>query len=451
MVKLGLLAALVVWASDQPGRVEIAWQSYNIAIHPGFLVLAILVFIGVIVLGNNIFNFVVHLPARLRERVERKAHDRAIKNITLGMSAIAAGDLKLAKYHTHKAEGLINPDSQLGRGLHLLLKAQTYRLDGEETRAHDMFERLLSNKDTAFMGFRGLVQGALTSGNHEEALKIAEKALVQNKKSAVLNRMVYDQQIALHRWADALETLTSKARYLDIDPAIRTRDMVALHMAIALEAMPERDYDKAMHHAKKAKALDKNFMPAERLFMKVMMAQSQHIKAMRHFKTVWRRMPHPSLISLWVELYNLGGQPMNEGYVMWMKNLLDVNADSPHAHLAAAWAAYDNQMLGEARVLLFKSIDLHPYQSALDLLERLQREFHTSDHSFSVYRDKLTNAQPQETWVCRNTGRVEEQWKPMLEPGGHFNTLYWGVPGVYALQGYQFEAASLDFLTLPSS
>src|SRR5690606_10704777 len=107
------------------------------------------------------------LKRRWDTRRERRKTARGLRALSLGYSAIAAGDAKIAAYQAHRARTLLPAD----RGMAVLLEAQAARLRGDRTGALEHYETLLTDKDTAFLGLRGLIAAAAEDGDTATALR----------------------------------------------------------------------------------------------------------------------------------------------------------------------------------------------------------------------------------------------------------------------------------------
>ena len=188
IVKVGLLIAVVVWLADRPGTVNIEWQDYTVRAQAGLFLAALIVVIMLGIFVYRVIRTIVDLPKTWRRYREITRRDKGYRALALGLTAVSAGDARAASRHAHRAVKFLPKDS----GMPLLLMAQAERLKGNETEARRIFGEMLQNKDTAFLGVRGLLQGALEEKDYERALGLAQQGLGLYPKQKWVLRIAYD-------------------------------------------------------------------------------------------------------------------------------------------------------------------------------------------------------------------------------------------------------------------
>jgi HemY protein len=156
-VQIILLIAAGYWIFNHPGSVSIHWLGYDIEAHIGVAFVALVTIVFTLLFLYKVIGWVAALPRRLMGLRGRKRRGRGFQSLTIGLSAVAAGDSRLASYHAYRMRQFL-PDE---KGLPWLLEAQAAKLRGEDGEAKMFFEKLLKDKDTAFMGVRGLLTAAI--------------------------------------------------------------------------------------------------------------------------------------------------------------------------------------------------------------------------------------------------------------------------------------------------
>ncbi|MHA1564008.1 MAG: heme biosynthesis HemY N-terminal domain-containing protein, partial [Alphaproteobacteria bacterium] len=222
-IKIGIAVAVAVWLAERPGLVVVDWQGWHLEASVGFVALAVFLLVVVAALTYNSWRSIKSVPRRVVEA--RRGHRRAVgyRALTLGMVAVAAGDVEEAKRQAKKAEGLLND-----RPLTQLLTAQSAQLGGDEVAAQRYFKAMLEQPETEFLGLRGLITQALKSGDKAQALNLVERA----------NRLrpgtpwVLDALVELHggegEWRAAQLALEEGLRRKAIPAAAGTRSLAAL-------------------------------------------------------------------------------------------------------------------------------------------------------------------------------------------------------------------------------
>jgi len=150
IVKVGLLVAIAVWVANHPGYIEISWLGYDIRAHIGFVLLVLFLALLLSLILYRIFLGLLNFPKVWKRYQEHKQRVQGYRALTLGLSAVAAGDAKAAEFQSLRMRKLLPED----KGLSLLLEAQAARLNGDDEAAQGFFEELVKHKDTSFLGLR---------------------------------------------------------------------------------------------------------------------------------------------------------------------------------------------------------------------------------------------------------------------------------------------------------
>lgn len=311
MIKVGVLVAAVVWVAERPGTVEFAWLDYHLKVQVGLFLLAALLIILFAIFIYSVIQTFVKLPASVRRYNEVKAREKGYKALTLGLTAVAAGDTKMALRQAKQASKLMAGDT----GLPLLLQAQAARLDGREEDAQEHFVAMLENKEAAFLGVRGLLQAALDRKDYEKAMDLARTALKTHPKQGWLLKTVYDLELQNQDWSAARATLKKVLKAGGISPAQAKSDKVAMLMA---EAEAEGSND-ALKLLKKAQREDPGFVPCAVRLAEIYQEKGKRRPAMNVVKKTWAVNPHPILEEVWEAL----GRDGKMTPVKWRERLGD--------------------------------------------------------------------------------------------------------------------------------
>ena len=425
MLKVGLFVALAIWVSQQQGRVEIEWLDYTINVHVGLFLAGLLTLILISIFVFSTIKTFVDFPKSLRRYNEIKRFEKGYKALTLGLSAVAAGDGKIARYQSHRAEKLLEGDN----GLPLLLKAQAARMHGDEDTAHEAFVGLLENKDAAFLGVRGLLQSSLDAGEFQAAADTAYKALELQPKQPWLIKTIYDLEIQLQHW-DAARLLQPRAqKYNALSKEEVRADQVAM---LHIEAEEAPSPGEAQKKYKAAYSLDKGFVPSVVALAKSHYSSGQRRKAVKMVEKAWQKTPHPDLARIWESLISqdLAKKPL--GRMQWAERLVKLSLNSYESQIFAARVAAAEKLWGEARryfqraeeLLRAGDGDARLYYLWSDLEERAGG----GKRVIAQLLEKAQNADAAKAWVCGKTGQVYEAWQPVAAPYGAFNTIQWAQP-----------------------
>ncbi len=423
-LQIAVVVCAVIWISTQKGNVDIVWNDYTLSFHLGIFLLCLTLFTLLALTIFRVFGALLSIPNKMSRRNRERARAKGFQALTRGFVAIAAGDAKKATVYARDVRRLL-PDE---RGLPLLLEAQAARLRGEEGEARQSFEELLQDKDAAFFGIRGLLKSSMDEGDVPKALAYAKNALAQNPKQPWILKSVYDLEIQNHRWQDAFDTLYRVRKYKAIEDDKAKKDEIALLMLLAEEDRVMPNSSAWLKKIERAVKIDPSFVPAVVKLSEHYLVLGKKGKVISLVQQAWKRNPHPELVSLWDKV---APDPKSNDIMRrlrWFEKLVAENPDSADGQIAVAKAAMDVGMYGEAKAHLTVAENVRPTAQVFRLRADLEEQ---TSHNGSFVRDwlnKAADASPDAVWYCTLTGHIYEQWSPVAQPHGSFNTIEWGHP-----------------------
>ncbi|NQV44680.1 MAG: heme biosynthesis protein HemY, partial [Rhodospirillales bacterium] len=152
---IGLLAAAAVWLAEQPGAVSLQWGGYQIDTSFGVMAVGLGILAITSGLLYRLWLFVCRAPGSVRMTWRGHRRGRGYQALTKGMVAVAAGDAEEARRQARKADNLLSEPP-----LTMLLSAQAAQLSGDERAAERFFRAMTENRETEFLGLRGLLNQA---------------------------------------------------------------------------------------------------------------------------------------------------------------------------------------------------------------------------------------------------------------------------------------------------
>ena len=423
LVKISIVVAAVVWIAEHPGTIQIVWLEYDMTIHIGFFLFALLV---LVVAGIVIFSMVkgaLDMPKTLVRYRDMTNKDKGFKALTIGLTAVAAGDAKSASYQAHRARAFLSNDNPLPT----LLEAQAARLKGDELEASRAFIALMDNKDAAFMGVRGLLQSALDNGDYKSALELGHRALEDYPKQGWILCIVYDLEIKARNWDSAKKILyrAEKAGAIAVNKA--QSDRVAMLLAEAEEFKQLGQEEFFFRALNKAYKFDKNFLPTALRLGRMYIERGKQKAAVSLVEKAWKRNPHPGLVALWAEAYQPPKDNDPMARVRWFEKLLSYNTESVEGLQALANVMIQEGLWGEARKHLEKAETIRPNVSLYKLWARLEERATHDDAEVRSWLEKAADAPRERVWICSETGRIYDEWSPISDQG-LFNTIIWDFP-----------------------
>ena len=424
IVKVGLLVAAVVWLADRPGSVRVDWMEYTFHIQFGLFLAALVVVILLAIFIYNAIRAVVGLPRAWRRYRVMNNKEKGHRALALGLTAVAAGDAHKASKQAARAVKYLPDDL----GMPLLLKAQAARLKGNEAEARAIFTRMLENKDTAFLGVRGLLQGALETKDYPKALTLAQRGLELYPKQKWILHIAYDLELRARNWDAARVMLERAAKAEAISPDRARSDKVAMLMHEADTLQRSGLKEEALKKLKQAYKLDPYFAPAVLALARRYKYDGKRRKGMKLVERAWEKAPHAVLARAWPEFMDLARREEPFVKLKWAERLVSAQPDNADAHIAAAEAAIDAALWGEARDHLQKAEAAVPDVRVCRLRAEIEKRAFQDHSEALMWLKKAENAPPPRAWVCRDTGRVYDEWQPIAAPHGSFNSMEWEFP-----------------------
>lgn len=424
-VKVGLFVGAMIWLSEQEGNVRVEWMDYTVNVHVGLFLAGLLCLLLVSIFIYRVIHAFVNFPASYRYYSRIRAKDLGYKALTLGLTAVAAGDTKVAMKQAEKVRSLLPEDN----GLPLLLEAQAARLDGREDDAQVSFVGLLENKDTSFLGVRGLLQASMDAGDTQEALSLARQALALHPKQPWILRTVYDLEVGAREWSSAEETLKRSVKVSAITKEHGLSDRVAMALAVALSAEEEGLLDVAASQYRVAQKLDVSSVPAIVLSAEYYVRQGQLKKAKLLLEKSWKKSPHAAFVDVWIGAMPSEGADYDAlARLKWLEALVKLNPDNARAQVAAGLAASEAALWGEARSYFDAAESIRPSKELYKALAVLEDKASGNEAAAREWLEKAADVKAARVWICCETGRVYHSWQPIALPHNSFNTIEWDYP-----------------------
>ncbi len=425
LIKVGLLVAAAVWLADQNGSVQIDWGAYKITFpHIGFFLIIVMVVVLLAIFIYSVIQAFVKFPRSLRRYREIKRKEQGWRALTLGLAAVAAGDRKSAAYQSFRARKLLPTQEPLP----LLLQAQSERMEGREEEAQVTFTALTQHKDAGFLGVRGLLQAALDAHNYPKALDLARQALKLHPKQPWILKLVYDLEIRARNWEEAQIVLYRAEKSKAIAAPHALSDRIAIFLARAQQNLEQGYRDRAQKNLQQAYKYSHFFIPAALNLAKFYKQDNQYRQAAAVIEKTWKGSPHPELARVWEGLVPVHKLHKPMARLIWAEKLVTINPTHPESHLFAGRVAMEESLWGEAREHFRKAEALEPSARLYWMWANLEKRAGSGGRLIQSLQEKADSFPPERCWVCRDTGRIYEQWLPVAEPHGSFNTIQWTHP-----------------------
>ncbi len=449
IVILGLAAA-AVFLVDNPGRVDIVWQGWQIDTSIGVLVAAAVLAALAVALVLWLLSLIFRSPrAYLRRRRERRRR-AGYQALTRGMVAVAAGDPQEARRYARRAEALLADPP-----LTLLLSAQAAQISGDELAAKKFFKAMLDRPETEFLGLRGLLNQAMRDGDRRTARILAERAAAKRPNTAWAISTLFDLEAREQRWDEARLALERAAAKRSIPPETARHHRGVILYELSRTAAAAGDRQQALARAAEARSLTPDLATPAAHYARLLLAQGKVGRATRAAERAWRTAPHPELAQVYGEIQK-SEAPLAR--VARFQRLAAQNPAARESHLVLAEAALAAELWGEARRHLERALDADPPPLAAlpsnsgglaqplavvgdrgDILSRatprlclMMARVEEAEHGDLLHArewlDRAVRALPDPRYVCSACGAESIARQSLCPRCGAFDTLAWRTP-----------------------
>jgi len=413
------LVALALWVVDMGGAATMVWGPWEMSVSVPVLILGVVLLFAVVLMLVKLVGLLWRGPQRLREASNRRRREKGYEALTQGLVAVAAGDAHEARRHARKADQLLgNPP------LTLLLAAQAAQLDGDEEAAEQGFNAMLEREETEFLGLRGLMVAALRRGDRDAARGYAQRAHALRPDARWAADAVFELQTLEGDWSGAERTLEAARDRKALDAGSGRRRRAALLVEEGREGLDRLDRAEALKRAREAHAEAPDLVPATVLLVRLLIDDQKLRQAAKTIEKSWPRTPHPDL----ARLYEETGRDSGIDHYKRINKLVTLAPEARESHLAAARAALDSQLTGEARRHLVDLGD-EPVTARVARMWAELEGVEGNDTEAEVWLRRAAEADPEAAWQCDRCGHVTPEWQAVCDGCGAFDHAIWRPPG----------------------
>lgn len=366
-----ILTALAVTAAVTlagfPGLVRIEWlgRIVELPIGVGIAGLLSVALLGAIAFW--IFRAIWRTPKAVGQALGKRRANKGYQAVSAGMLAVAAGDAGEAKRQARKAEQLL-ANLPLAR----LLSAQAAQLDGDEGAAKQYFEAMLDDRQTEFLGVRGLLTLAAKDGDRPTTLKLSKQAMALKPTSPWAQIAGLEAAVNSHLWLDAQGTLARATSTGTIGKADGSKLKAALLVERSRVALGDDEPAEALTLATQARKVDPSSRTAA-LWLAQRQIYAGKVRAARNtIEKAWTTVPGAQLAALYTDLGPDGEKPAR--LLDRVQRLARQNPDHVESLLALAQAQIVAEKRDAARENLMRVEAVEPTRRVYRLLADLERQ-----------------------------------------------------------------------------
>ncbi len=420
---IAILAGVAAWLADQPGFVTLQWGGYRIDTSFGVLAIAVGSIAVLAALFYRTWLFIRRAPESVRFAWRARRRTQGYQALTKGMVAVAAGDADEARRLARRAEGLLSEPP-----LTMLLSAQAAQLSGDERAAERFFRAMTENRETEFLGLRGLLTQAMKQDDTSAAIALARRAHRLKPDSDWVSQSLFELQTRTGQWLDASVTVKEATRNRHLSGPGGRRQQAVLACQLSSDAARHGDDNEALKQARAAIDLDPDLTPAVLAVVRSYVTSGKLRKAGALIERAWGRNPHPEMATLYTQVRD-ARDPLAR--VKAAERLAGFNPGHVESDLAVAHAALQADLWGQTRKHLMASGAEIPEQAPARTC-RMMAELEEAEHNdLSKARQWLvraSTADPDPAWVCGDCGNTVSAWSATCGNCHGFDRFEWRTP-----------------------
>lgn len=403
------------WLLDNPGEVVIRWFDYDISLHIVVVVALLAVVLILVSMFSVGFWQVMTWGKRRRKRREFRTLQSGLRQLTLGVTALAMGDEVAAQEALQKATSFLPNDP-----LPQLLTAQLLQRQGKYDDARAEFKRLMLHEATAALATRKLIEQHVASREWGEASQLTEDA----RKEAPKDRWLVLTQIDLYARGNnstAMLALTEGWQWKSpLTKQERHRyAAIAHYLAAQKEPLPHRR-EQALRHSV---GYAPDFLPSIIAFAETLVAENDLRRARKWLLNAWIK--KPALILIQPILATLKDSSSRDQQRL-LRPFLKGAQQAVH-HLLFAQQAFSARDFERAKTEAEASLTREESKAACSLMAEIEKELNGVGAA-NAWLARALDAPAGETWICHDCGTQHTQWQMHCSNCNHFDSLRYERP-----------------------
>lgn len=436
MIRLLLLLIIITglgmgaaWMADHPGSVTLYWFDYRIDTSVAFLLTLLAVAMLVLAYIFILLRAIILAPAHFSERRQLKHYHKGMAELTHGIAALAAADIKGADTHTRKAERLLGQTP-----LTLLLAAQVARGQGDEAKTRLLLTQMLEHKETEFLAARSLADAASKQQMFTKALPLAQRATAINPREKSSAVSVIGLNIRLGGWQEALQAISKSAWKGALNRRDKHYYRCLVYLLQGMKLLDDGQAEAALTHARAALKQSPEFAPATVFAARTLVTAGKPHEAVKLALKYWNRTPHPELAaSLRVAM----AKEPKEKQMKYARKLAAALPGHVESDLAMAETAIKFKEWGTARASLKAVLAKEESMRACKLMAYVEQGEFSDFDAAGRWLARSTDAHPDPAWTCHDCQHTAEHWNTHCDHCSGFDTMEWKEqkPLVFAATG----------------
>lgn len=412
-------------ATSEGVRIVVAGQEFTLQPIQTVAALVALVLAGWLVMKIlgilwAFIRFVMGDETAINRYFARSRREKGIEALSQGMLAVASGEGRQAQDLAVRAAKYLD-DPRAVR----LLAAQAAEVAGDTAKAESVYREMLEDDRTRFVGVRGLMKQKLANGDTQTALALAQKAYALKPRHVEVQNTLLELSAKEGDWKGARSVLKDKRKQGELPRDVHIRRDAVLALQEARDVLAHGNSISAREAAISAAKASPDLIPAVAMAARTYIEQKDRRNAERLLEKAWSVRPHPDLAEVYAEIVpdETPRQRLRRFEALMKRNPNDEETRLLNAELLLA----DEDFPAARRALGDLAVS-HPTTRTLAIMAAIERGEGGSDAAVRAWLVKAMSASRGPQWVCDKCDHVMEDWAPVCENCGGFDTLTWREP-----------------------
>ncbi|SFD67813.1 heme biosynthesis protein HemY [Roseivivax sediminis] len=384
------------------------------------LVVALYILFKLLSLLVAVLRFINGDDTALSRYFDRNREKKGFEALSDGLTALAAGEGRLAMAKAQKAERYLERPEITN-----LIVAQAAEMQGDRKKAEATYKKLLTNDKTRFVGIRGIMHQRLAEGDTETAMQLAERAFALKPKHEEVQDILLRLQAGKHDWAGARKTLNAKLKYGALPRDVHKRRDAVLALSEAKDVLDNGKTIEAREVSIAANKGSPDLVPAAAMAARGLITDGKKKHAARILRKAWEQEPHPDLAAAYAEI-----EPDESPNARLKRfgQLTSIRPEHRETRLLNAELHLAAEDFPGARRAVGDLPETEPDARVLSIMAAIERGEGASDRVVRGWLARALTAPRGPAWVCENCNHIHADWVPVCTNCEAFDTLSWKTP-----------------------
>lgn len=361
--------------------------------------------------------FIMGDETAIQRYFSRSRREKGIEALSQGLLAVAAGEGQQAQQLAGRAAKYLD-DPRATR----LLAAQAAEVAGDHSKAETVYREMLEDDRTRFVGVRGLMKQKLATGDTKTALALAQKAYALRPRHLEIQDTVLNLSVREGDWKGARAVLKDERKQGRLPRDVHIRRDAVLALQEAREVLAQGASVSAQEAAISAAKASPDLVPAVVLAAQIYIEKKDRRSAERLLEKAWSIRPHPALAATYAEVVpdETPAQRLRR-----FERLMKHKPDDQETRLLRAELLLANEDFPAARRALGELAETDPTTRTLAIMAAIERGEGADDAVVRAWLVKAMTASRGPQWVCEKCEYILEEWVPVCDSCGSFDTVSW--------------------------